>query len=143
MFKLSGVSYWKPYTFNNISFIFGIGYCFWFNCLFKFLNSLRKYTRFDLGLGCAKDGAPHSESFATSRNTSRNKLSTSFWTFSCVPSVLDTVASILASHPFLILSLLGTFSRYQVSHQTTLRFSVIILAICYVVLFSYADIEFP
>ena len=52
----------------------------WFllNCLFKFLKSIRKRTPFDVGLGCEKDGAPHSESFATSRTHSRTKRSTSF-----------------------------------------------------------------
>ena len=58
--------------------IFGIGYGFRFTCLFKFLKSLRKRTRFDLGLGYAKDGAPHSESFATSRTPNRTRRSTSF-----------------------------------------------------------------
>ena len=33
---------------------------------------------FDLGLYCAKDGAPHSKSFDTSSNPSRNKLSNCF-----------------------------------------------------------------
>ena len=42
----------------------GNGYGLRFNGLFKFLNSLRKLTQFDLGLGCAKDGATHSESFS-------------------------------------------------------------------------------
>ena len=51
---------------------------FCFNCLFRFLKSLRKHTWFYLGLGCAKDGASHSESFATSRTHSRNKRSTTF-----------------------------------------------------------------
>ena len=41
--------------------ILGIGYGFFLNFLFKFIISLRKRTVFDLGLGCAKDGAPHSE----------------------------------------------------------------------------------
>ena len=34
--------------------------------------------KFELGLGCAKDGANNSESFYISRTTSRTKLSTSF-----------------------------------------------------------------
>ena len=33
---------------------------------------------FDLGLGCAKDGNPHSGSFANSRTPNMNKLSTHF-----------------------------------------------------------------
>ena len=37
-----------------------------------------KRTQFDLDLGCAKDGAPHSESFDTSETPSRTKRSTSF-----------------------------------------------------------------
>ena len=53
------------------------------------------------------------------------------------------VASILVSHPFLILNILDLFSRYQVFHKKTLRISVMVLAINYVVLLSYADIEFP
>ena len=57
--------------------IFGIGYSFHFNCLFIFLNSLRKRTIYDLGLVCAKDGATHSESFSTSITPNSNKSSTS------------------------------------------------------------------
>ena len=58
--------------------IFGIGYGFCFNCLFRFLSSLRKHIRFDLGLVWAKDRDPHSESFATLRAPSRTRRSTSF-----------------------------------------------------------------
>ena len=43
----------------------GIGYGFRFNYLFRFLKSLIKGTKFDLGLCRAKYGAHHSESFAT------------------------------------------------------------------------------
>ena len=41
-------------------------------------KSLRKRTHFDLGLGCAKDGDPHSESLFCSRTPSRAKRSISF-----------------------------------------------------------------
>ena len=46
---------------------------FSFYCWFRFLKSLSKHTIFDLGLGSAKDGDPHSESFATSSNPSITK----------------------------------------------------------------------
>ena len=78
IFKLKDITYWKTSNFKNISFIFGIGYGFCFKCLFNSLKSLIKFTRFYLGLGCAKDEAPHSGSFATSRNPSRTKCSTCF-----------------------------------------------------------------
>ena len=58
--------------------ILGIGYDLRFNCLFIFLKSLRKRTQFELGLGCAMYEAPHSESLALSRTTSRTKRSTYF-----------------------------------------------------------------
>ena len=58
--------------------ILGIGYDLRFNFLFRFIKSLRKHTRFDLGLGCAQDGVPHYEMFALSRTTIRNKRSTYF-----------------------------------------------------------------
>ena len=77
MIKSRDVSYWKPSNFNNISFLLGIVYGLHFNCLFIFLRSLRKLTRFDLGLDCAKDGAPHSEYLDFSIILSRNKRSTS------------------------------------------------------------------
>ena len=78
MFKSSDTAYLNPYNFNNISLIFGIGYGFCFNYLFVFLKSLKKRNRFYLDLGWVKDGALHSESFATSRTYSRNRRSTSF-----------------------------------------------------------------
>ena len=78
MFKSSDVSYWKTYNFNTISLIFGMGYGFCFNCLYRFLESLRKRTRFYLGLGCAKDVYPYPESIATSSIHSRDKCPTSF-----------------------------------------------------------------
>ena len=43
--------------------ILGTGYGLRFSLLFKFLKSLMKLTRCLLGLGCAKDGHPQSESF--------------------------------------------------------------------------------
>ena len=54
--------------------IFGIGHGFCFKYLSRFLKSFRKRTQFDLGFGFAKAGAPHSESFDTSRTTNRTKL---------------------------------------------------------------------
>ena len=78
IFKSSDVAYWKPSNFNNISLIFGIGYGFCFIFLFRFLKSLGKRKQFDLGLGWVKDGAPHSESFDTTRNPSITTRSTSF-----------------------------------------------------------------
>ena len=78
IFKSSELAYWRPSQFNNISLVSGIGYGFRLNCLFRFLRSLRKRTRFDLGLGWEKDGATHSESFATLRNPSINIRSTYF-----------------------------------------------------------------
>ena len=41
-------------------------------------HTLRKRTWFYLGLGCTKDGAPYSESFATLRTPNSTKSSTSF-----------------------------------------------------------------
>ena len=76
--KLGYVAYWKPFNFNNISLIIGIGYGFHFNYLFRFLKSLIRILLFNLGLGCAKYGDPHSESFYTSRTPNRTKFSTSF-----------------------------------------------------------------
>ena len=78
IFKSSNVAYRKTSNFNNMSFILGIGYGYCFNCLFKFLKSIRKLTRLDLGLGRAKYGAPHSVSFATFSTPSINKCSASF-----------------------------------------------------------------
>ena len=78
MFKSSDIAYWKPSDFNKISLILRIGYNLCFTCLFRFLKSLRKRNRFDLCLGCAKDGDPHPESFYLSRATSRTKRSNSF-----------------------------------------------------------------
>ena len=43
-----------------------------------FLKSLSKLTQFNLGLGCAKDGAPHYESVYTSMNPNETNNSTSF-----------------------------------------------------------------
>ena len=79
MFKSSDVVYWKPYNFNIISLISGVGYYLRFNYLYRFLKSLRKCTQFDLGLVCAKDGYPHSKLFSTSRDLSYTKHSTSFF----------------------------------------------------------------
>ena len=75
MFKASDLAYWKPSFFYNILLILGIGYDLRFDCLFRFIKSLRKHTRFDLVLGCAKDGDLHSESFALSSTTIRTKCS--------------------------------------------------------------------
>ena len=53
-----------------------------FKCLFEILKSLRKCTRLVLGLVCAKDGSPHSESFSISSTPSRTKFSTYFFNIS-------------------------------------------------------------
>ena len=65
------------------------------------------------------------------------------WKFSCVSSIQDMVLIISASHPILIRIIMGTFSSYQVFHQTTLQIYVIFSEINYVVLLSDFDIEFP
>ena len=78
IFESNEVAYWKHPNFNNILLIFGIGYGFLFNCLLRFLKLLRKSTQFDLFLGWEKDGAPHYESFDTSRTPNSTKRSTSF-----------------------------------------------------------------
>ena len=96
MFKRTEVAYWKTSNFNNISLILGIGYGLRFNCLFMFLRTLIKRTWVDLGLGCAKHGAPYSDFFALSRNPSRNKCSTSLKIYIHVTLFLDMVSSILA-----------------------------------------------
>ena len=61
MLKSSDVAYLKTTNFIKISLILGIGCGLRFNFLFRLLKSLRKRTQFDLGLGCAKDGAPYYE----------------------------------------------------------------------------------
>ena len=136
IFRSRNGAHLKHYSLNNISLIFGMGYGFCFNYLFIFLKSLRKCTRFVLGLGCVKDGAPHSESFAKSRTLSRNKRTTYFWTFPRVPLVLDMFSNISASIPLLIWSLLDMFCWYQFFHQRSLKFFVLMLAISYVVTIS-------
>ena len=65
-----------------MSLILGIGYVLRFNCLFIFIRSLRKRTQFDLSFGCAKNGAPHYELLACSRNHIRAKRSTYFFNIS-------------------------------------------------------------
>ena len=82
MFKSIDVAYWKSFHFNKISLILGIGCGLHFNCLFIFIKSLRKRTWFDLGLGCAKGGAPHSESLAHVSTPNRTKISTYFFNIS-------------------------------------------------------------
>ena len=72
------MAYLKPSNFNTILFILGTGCGLCFNCLFRFLKSLRKPTWFYLGLGYSKDGATHSESLGSSRTPSRTNRSTSF-----------------------------------------------------------------
>ena len=57
----------------TLNFILGIGYGLRFNYLFRFLKSLRKSTRFVLGLVYENYGAPHSESFDMPRTPSRTK----------------------------------------------------------------------
>ena len=60
-----------------------------------------------------------------------------------VSSVMDMVASVLASHTILIRSLLDILSWYQLFHRTTLFISVIFPSMNYFVLLPYVDIEFP
>ena len=62
-----------------------------------------------LGLGCAKDGAPNSDSFDLSRNPNRTKRSTYFKKFLRVPSVLDMILNILNLNNFLVQSILYLF----------------------------------
>ena len=64
-------------------------------------------------------------------------------TFPRVPLVLDMVASRLDPHPILTQSILDLFSGCIVFHQTTLRISVIILEIHYVVSLLNVDTYFP
>ena len=143
VFKSSDVAYLKPYNFNRISFILGIvcGLCF--NCLFRFLKSLRKHTRFYLGLGYSKDGADHFELLARSRNPSRNKRSTSFLNISlCNFSIGYGFEHIGFA---LYFNSKYTWSVFQVPSVTSkiLRIFVIILAIHYIVILSNYCICFP
>ena len=135
--------YWKSSNFNKISMIVGTWYGFHFNFLFKFLKSLRKRTWFDLGLGCAKYVDTHSDSFDTTMTPSKNKRSTYFWTFPCVPLLLGMFMSILTSNPILTQSLMDMISKCQVFHRTTLRISVKISSINHVVSLLNVDTEFP
>ena len=67
---------------------------------FNFLKSLRKRTHFFVGLGCAKYGAPHSESFSTPSTPNRTKFSTSFLDiYSC-----NFVTGYFCEHIFFTLS---------------------------------------
>ena len=78
VFKSSDISNWKPFNFNSIPLVFGMGCDSRFNWLFKFLKSLIKRTWFDLGLGCVKYWDLHYGSFNSSRTRNRNKLPTYF-----------------------------------------------------------------
>ena len=78
MFKSSDVVYWKPSKFNSISRIFGMGLGLRFNCLFKFRKSLKNLTQFVFNFGCAKEGAPHLDSFASSGTPKLTSILTSF-----------------------------------------------------------------
>ena len=64
-------------------------------------------------------------------------------TFLHVTLLLGMVARVLSSHPLLTKTLLDMVSWFQLFHQTTLRISVIILAIRYVVSLLNVDTEFP
>ena len=66
-----------------------------------------------------------------------------FWTFTRVHSILGMVASRLGLNHILTQSLLGLFSRCKVFHLTTLRISIIILAVHNVVLLLNIATEFP
>ena len=83
------VAYQNFYHFKNILLILLIGYGLYFNCLFKFLTSLRKCTSFVLSLGFAKDGNPNLESLALSRTPSINTRSTPFQKYPCITLVLE------------------------------------------------------
>ena len=65
-----------------------------------------------------------------------------FWKFPFVPSVLDMVLNILASHHILTRNLLDLFFRYQVFYQTTIRIYVIVLETRHVVFLSDVEIAF-
>ena len=143
MLKWSDVAYWKYSNFKNISLIFGIGYGFCFNYLFRFLDSLRKLTWFDLGLGCENDGLPILNNLLPQLLIIGLNFQPPFFTFTHVTSLLGIFASIFSLHYLLTQSLLDLVYRFQVFHSTTLRISVIMLSIHYVVSLLNVDTEFP
>ena len=139
--KLSDIAYWNTSNFNNISLIFGIGYSFCFNCLFRFLSSLRKRTRFDLGLVWAKDRDPHSESFSTLRTPSRTRRSTYFLKISsCTFGTRYGREKIGFAYSFNSKSTGSVFQ--EVFHWTTIQNFVKIAAIHYVVSMLNVDTGF-
>ena len=132
----------KKSNFNNILFIFYIGYCLCFNCLFRFLDSLIKCTQFDLVLGFAKDGATHSESFAISRTPNMTKSSTPclniyFCTFDTGYGS-DRVGKSLSFH----LNYSGSILQVPSVPSKKYSFFVIVVEIRYVVLLSDVNIGF-
>ena len=132
----------KPSNLNNISFIFGIGYGFLFNCLFRFLKSLGKRTRFYLGLGCAKDGAPHSESFTTSVTHTRTKRPTSLLNiYSCTFSTGYGCDNIGFKFSFNLKSTESVFQVSSVPSNKSLNLCNV-LATHYIVLLLDVDIGF-
>ena len=126
-----------------MSLIFGRGYAFWFNFLFRFLKLFIKHTWFYLGLGCAKDGSPHSGSSSSSTNHSRSKHSTSFLKNSlCTFSTGYGREHIGFTFYF---NLKSTWSVFQVPSVPSNNSSIFVinLAICYIVFLSDVDIDFP
>ena len=123
--------------------IFGIGYGFRFNCLFRFLKSLRKYTRFDLGLGWAKDGDTHYESFANLRTPSITKRSTSFLNiYSCTFGTgygLNQIGFTSSFNP----KSTGSFFQVTSVPSKILRIYVIFLEVNYAVSLLNVDTYFP
>ena len=81
IFKSIGPTYWKPSYLSNILLILGLVYGLRLSWLFEFLNSLRIFTLSVLGLGCAKDGSPHSDPFGLSSTPSITKRYISFFFF--------------------------------------------------------------
>ena len=90
-----------------------------------------------------KDEAPRSGLLSTSRTPIRNFSSTSFLVISLHTFGTGYGHDHIGSASSFNLKFTGYVFRYQVFRQTTLRISVIILAIHYVVLLSYVCIDLP
>ena len=137
------VAYWKPSNLNNISVIFGIGCGLWFNCLFRFLMSVRKRTQIDLVFVVRRIGLPVLNHSLFQWLLVGLNVQPPFWTFIHVYLVMDMVASILYLHSLLIRSLLDMFSRCQLFYRTTETILVLILEGHCTVFLSDFVIEFP
>ena len=112
--------------------ILGIGYGSRFNYLFIFPKAPIKRTRFYLGLGCAKNGAPHYELFPNYSTPSRTKHSTSFLNIpSCTFGTVYGLARIGFASSFNSKSTISVFQVPSVPSNNSSNF-VIILAIHYV-----------